>query len=439
MHVDNKTRRDLEIFQTRDHGPGVFQGLDLTKTPGGSRALRTRFENPFSDPARIREVQAGIQFLCEEKIQFFPDPALIGEVRRYIDSSWDVGTRARGLRFLIESIVVAIRYRDLLRDVMVGVAATRQLASRLIPFLRDILAKDPPPEIQSPVEELLGSVERLYSPLGKPHGSPWAVFRADRSLRLERKAELQRSIDLLSELDALIAMAAATTECGFVLPEIVDGSAFVLAGEGVFHPALEDAVGNPVRMSDQERLVFLTGPNMAGKTTYLRAVAIAAFLAHLGMGVPASCFRISTLDSIYSSLSPEEDLRAGLSYFMAEVRRVRHIAEALARGERAFVVIDEVFRGTNVKDALDASGMAIRGFARSRTGGFIVLSHLVELADDLKALPEVRFAHFDGEIREGLASYQFRLKDGVSNQRFGLVLLEQEGVPELLDSLEARS
>ncbi len=241
----------------------------------------------------------------------------------------------------------------------------------------------------------------------------------------------------VKQLDALIAMGEVMDQKGLVLPEVAEGGKFIFEGEGVFHPFLEDPVTNPVRLADGKTLVFLTGPNMAGKTTYLKAVALSSFLAHLGMCVPARRLRFSPLDGVYSSLSPEENLREGLSFFLAEVRRVREIAEAVASGQRTLVVVDEVFRGTNVKDAFDASLMVIRGFARSRSSGSIFSSHLVELAEELKQETSVHFAFFDGQIRNHRAWYDFQLKEGVSEQRFGLQLLEQEGVPGLLGSMGA--
>jgi DNA mismatch repair ATPase MutS len=156
------------------------------------------------------------------------------------------------------------------------------------------------------------------------------------------------------------------------------------------------------------------------------------------MGVPAGRLRFTPLDGLYSSLSPEENLRDGLSYFMAEVKRVKTIAQAVVGGGRTLVLIDEAFRGTNVKDALDASLLVIRGFARIRGSGFIFSSHLVELAQDLDEDPQVGFVSFEGRIQESRASYDFRLKEGVSGQRFGLQLLEEAGVPQILASPSLR-
>jgi DNA mismatch repair protein MutS len=434
--VDQETVRDLEIFQTRDGNPGLFQTFDLTRTEGGTAALRFRFENPISSPAHIQQVQAGIRFLISEGLEFDVDPRLISEVRAYLDSSWDTASRARGLRFYLESVVVSLGYRDLFKYARSGVAASQRMFSQIIPFLERIMEKDPPQEIRRPVENLQSLIDRLQLEKIRVTRRPWTIAGADRYLRVQRKADFQRFFELLSDLDALIAMAAATKERNLVLPEVVEGPGFLMDGEGLYHPFLQQPVGNPVNLGHGRNLLFLTGPNMAGKTTYLKAVGVSAFLAHLGMGVPAKEFRFSPLDALFSSLSPEESLREGLSYFMAEVRRVREIAEAVTASDRTLVLFDEVFRGTNVRDALDASQMVISGFARSRNNGFLFSSHLVELAEKLEEESSIHFGFFEGRIEDHQARYEFQLKEGVSQQRFGLQLLEQEGVPELLRSLD---
>lgn len=437
MLIDQETARDLEIFRTRSGEPGIFQILDKTKTQGGRRALRFRFENPMSDSALIRRVQEGVEFLMSEEVGFDLDPNLIRDVRAYLESPWDVASRSRGLRFVVEVATGSLRYRELFSHARRGVGITQRMISQLLPFLKNLQERDLPTEVKRPVDNLMTLVDRLR--LGKVRASrfPWALAKADRYLRLERKTDFQRFFELLSELDSLMAMASAVKETGLVMPEIVESSGFLLQGEGVVHLFLSNPVGNPVNIGEGKSLVFLTGPNMAGKTTYLRAVAIAAYLAHLGMGVPAKRFRFTPLDGIYSSLRPEESLREGLSFFMAEVLRAKVIAEAVANGQRALVLFDEVFRGTNVKDALDASLLVIRGFSKSTTSGFLFSSHLVELAGELEKEPPVLLSCFDGEILDQQARYDFRIRDGVSDQRLGIQLLEQAGVAEILERMGA--
>ena len=209
MFIDQETVRDLEIFQTRDGKPGVFQALDLTRTPGGSRALRFRFENPMSDPALIRQVQEGVSFLVSEEMEFGLDPVLIREVSAYVDSPWDVASRARGLRFFLESTFVSLGYRDLFQHARAGVSATQKLISQLLPFLERIAERGPPSEVLRPVENLLALIDRLRLEKLRITRRPWTLARADRYLRVERKADFQRFFALLYDLDALMAMAAA--------------------------------------------------------------------------------------------------------------------------------------------------------------------------------------------------------------------------------------
>ena len=153
------------------------------------------------------------------------------------------------------------------------------------------------------------------------------------------------------------------------------------------------------------------------------------------MGVPARKARLTPVDVLFTSLNPSDNLRAGLSYFLAEVKRVRAAAEVLARGERAFVLFDEVFKGTNVRDALEASAEVILGFARAKGSGFIFSSHLIELVEKLRSNPAIRFHCFDGNVVKGVATYSYELKRGVSDQRLGLFLLRQERVPELISQI----
>jgi DNA mismatch repair ATPase MutS len=150
------------------------------------------------------------------------------------------------------------------------------------------------------------------------------------------------------------------------------------------------------------------------------------------MGVPAQRARLTPVEALFTSLNPADNLKAGLSYFLAEVLRVRAAATLLADGRRALVLFDEVFKGTNVRDALEASAEVILGFAGARRSGLIFSSHLSELVEILAANTHIRFCCFDGEIVSGAPRYDYRLRDGVSEKRFGRLLLRQAGIPELM-------
>lgn len=260
------------------------------------------------------------------------------------------------------------------------------------------------------------------------------VLEEDRRLRDDQRADLEDLLGALAELDALSAMSHLLDE-GYCLTDIGEDGGTAVDGVGVWHPFLPGGVPNPISLRGGETLVFLTGPNMAGKTTYLRAVGVCVYLAQCGLPVPAQRFSLSPVDRFITGLSPEDNLREGVSYFLAEVRRVKEVVEAVVRGERTIAIFDEVFRGTNVTDALDASKAVLVGCSRAESSIFIFSSHLVELADELKDRASIKFCYFEGTLEGNRLSFDYRLRPGVSGQRFGMELLRREGVPGLLDSI----
>ncbi len=438
MIADNQTLRELNIFPDRDGGASVFAHLDRTITREGRKKLRDRFRIPLSSANEIKRVQDSLRFLIQHDIRFDIRPDLIDEVIRYTESSWEVGTGKRWGILYLDSVWIALRYKELMRYAERGAVATRRLLIGAEEMVSRIKECDPPSLLTELTADISTLVEDIQPVFESSIDWPWQIMDVDRKLRGEHKEEVTLLIDGLCELDALCAMSHVTREESLEFPEMVDADEFTLEGEGVYHIFLDQPVANEVRLDNEKNLMFLTGPNMAGKTTYLKSVAIAVYLAHLGIGIPAKRMRLGCLDHIFTGISPEENVRAGLSYYMAEVVRIQMVSEELSKGSRALVLFDELFRGTNVRDAFEASLLVIRGFSACTTSGFLVSSHLVELAEELADDSTIGFAHFEGQIADGLAEYAYRLTAGVSNQRFGLHLLNQAGVPDLLDKLSSR-
>ena len=188
------------------------------------------------------------------------------------------------------------------------------------------------------------------------------MLKLDQRLRGAARAVVGDLLDLAHELDALIALADTVREEALIFPMVVEGE---LAFEAcaLAHPLLDSPVANDAALDPARNLPFLTGPNMAGKTTYLRAVAISVYFAHIGLCVRAEAFRFSPATHLLTALSLEDDLHGGVSYFRAEALRVRDLADAIAQGGRVIAFLDEPFKGTNVKDALDASAAVLSALA----------------------------------------------------------------------------
>lgn len=444
LFVDEQTLADLEIFAAQGGAPSLLDLLDRTRTVGGSRVLRARFQRPLGSLEGIRAVQDALRHITSHRPPFnlLPGEGMLAGVELYLQSNLSLVGSGSRLGALFEALEVRLADYKEYRQTVIGVRRT----ARMIHMLARL--SDRPEFVEAPGE--LGSCFReMRALLARPglSGLPldgegelpwWRIMRVDRALRGEERGTIERLMHLVYDIDALVSMADATVERDFVFPDLLDGPA-QLVGAGVYHPFLEEPVANPLALDQRRRLLFLTGPNMAGKTTYLRACGIAVHLGHLGMGVPARSFAFTPFNGLFTAITLTDNVREGVSFFRAEALRVKCIAAALADGRRVVALLDEPFKGTNVKDALDASRAVFRRLAASRDSVFLVSSHLIEVAAALEATGSVDCRRFEAsETPEGL-EYDFLLRPGISAQRLGMRVLEEEGVFELLDEPDASS
>lgn len=437
MQIDEQTIRDLEIFEATGGAPSLFDLLNRCRTAGGADALRARFRRPLSRADEIQAVQDSLRHIGAHRAAFdhLPESAQLTALEVYLHSNLPVLTRTTGLDALIEALTFRFGDRKVFRQTLSGVARTALTLRALDRFAARPELKHPPGELAERVAELRALLARpaivAVAREERIEVSWWLALRLDRQLRREERPTIERLMRLCFDLDALVSMADATQEHDYVLPEVHDGPTEV-RGEDVVHPFLVRPVANPVDVAQPRRLLFVTGPNMAGKTTYLRACGTAVYLAHLGMGVPARAFRFSPCDALFSAITLADNVREGVSFFRAEALRVKRLAQALADGERVFGMLDEPFKGTNVKDAVDASRAVFAALAEADDSVFLVSSHLTEVAESLEPLRSVECARFEAQEQEGRLQYDFRLRPGISQQRLGVRVLEEEGVFELL-------
>lgn len=429
MRIDATTLADLEILHATGGGPGIFHLVDRTRTRAGREALRRRLTRPATTLHEVRARQDAVRFFAERSPGFAVDNDAVEAVEHYLESN--LVTTSRSWSDLIESLHLRLGYRDVWREIREGVNRTRALFAILAERCETIERRGAP-EL---VRDLTARIRHASEVVGRGGARGAALVRADRRLRTEVIDSVRAGLHAIGELEAVASMGAFVDSVDWTFPELLEDDEFLIEVDGLVHPFLDEAVRNPLRLGGGEPMVFLTGPNMAGKTTYLRAVGLMVVLAQAGLPVPAERARLTPVEAVFTSLNPSDNLRAGLSYFLAEVHRVRAAAELLVSGRRALVLFDEVFKGTNVKDALEASAQVIAGFAKASGSGFIFSSHLAELAEALGSDSRIRFAYFDGEIVEGRPMYSYRLHEGVSDKRFGLVLLRNARIPELIARL----
>jgi len=184
---------------------------------------------------------------------------------------------------------------------------------------------------------------------------------------------------------------------------------------------------------------FITGPNMAGKSTFLKAVAVAVLLAHVGCGVPATSMELPMVATLFSSVQIADSLSAGESFYLAEVRRIRALAQALRDHGSAVAVIDEPFRGTNVHDAAQATHAILTRLAAQPAALTLMASHITDVVPAIINDPRIRLVYFAADVTADKPRFDYRLRPGVSEQRLGITLLQQEQVLELLETTTSES
>jgi DNA mismatch repair ATPase MutS len=203
----------------------------------------------------------------------------------------------------------------------------------------------------------------------------------------------------------------------------------------LYHLLLPSPVSYDIQLDPETNFLFLTGANMGGKSTFIRSVGVAVFLAHLGMGVPAKAMRLSLFDGILSNINVVDDISKGESYFFNEVQRIRDTLIKISGKSKWLVLIDELFKGTNVQDAMKCSSAVIKGLIRIRQSLFILSTHLYEIGDELRQYPNISFKYFETSVKDDQLEFSYQLKDGISNDRIGYLILKREKVVEMLENL----
>jgi DNA mismatch repair ATPase MutS len=265
---------------------------------------------------------------------------------------------------------------------------------------------------------------------------PYDIMRFDYMFRYTDKRHILFFLDLVYEYDALFAAAKAAEKHHLQYPEILPETETVLEMEGLFHPFVENAISNDVGFDRDSNLLFISGPNMAGKSTFLKALGIAVYLAHTGFPVPAGKMRIGILAGLSTTINISDNLSSGYSHFYAEVMRIKDVAHKLETNNKMLVLFDELFRGTNVKDAFDGTVAIVSAFARIKTSFFVISSHIVEAAKELLPKANIRFCYFDIRQRDGHPVYTYKLKEGISDVRLGMYIINKEGLIELINNIK---
>ena len=249
------------------------------------------------------------------------------------------------------------------------------------------------------------------------------------SWQIAHGSELVGWADAVGSFEGLCALAAfASDHPRGVFPSYQPGSQVTLAADDMQHPFLRDghAVGNSVRLDAASRVLAITGSNMSGKSTYLRAVGLNYVLARAGAPVRASRLELSEF-SLVASARIDESLHQRRSRFLAEASKLSSALETGGGSKPVLLLADEVLSGTNSRDRRVGARAVVEQLIK-RGGSTLLTTHDVELAETLSEIPAARTAHFRDEVVDGELEFDYRLRPGVVRCSNALLWLRTLGV-----------
>ncbi|PKK91261.1 MAG: DNA mismatch repair protein MutS [Candidatus Wallbacteria bacterium HGW-Wallbacteria-1] len=263
----------------------------------------------------------------------------------------------------------------------------------------------------------------------------YELFRGIVETVISRASDLRQAARALAELDSLCSMAVVAVDNGWVMPQIFqDGCLRVRDGR---HPVVEkmlecgDFVPNDIDLDLEGRqIMIITGPNMAGKSTYIRQTALITLLAHVGSFVPAAEARIDLVDRIFTRVGASDNLASGLSTFMVEMLETANILNSAT--SRSLVILDEIGRGTSTFDGISIA-WAVTEFLHSQAtigAKTMFATHYHELTEMEKLLPRVK--NYNVAVTEGADKVTFLRKiiPGGTDKSYGIEVARMAGLPQ---------
>ncbi|ELZ92577.1 DNA mismatch repair protein MutS [Haloferax volcanii] len=279
------------------------------------------------------------------------------------------------------------------------------------------------------VTEELEEKEREILRLEEARGDLEYELFEDLRERVARHAELLQDVGrTIAEVDALASLATHAAGNGWTRPELTEAG--VLDIEAGRHPVVEtttDFVPNDLRMDDERGFLIVTGPNMSGKSTYMRQAALITLLAQVGSFVPARSATVGVVDGIYTRVGALDELAQGRSTFMVEMQELSNILHSAT--EDSLVILDEVGRGTATYDGISIAWAATEYLHNEVRAKTLFATHYHELTSLADHLDRVANVHVAADERDGDVTFLRTVVDGPTDRSYGIHVADLAGVP----------
>jgi DNA mismatch repair protein MutS len=438
MQIDKITYNDISVF-SQDEEFSIFHHLNFTRTSVGKAWLKYFFSEPYADIQQILGTQKVIKAF-QRNIDLMPLDISNGTIlvmNRYFDYDLDQPPADPGP---VDSFMYKTFHQA---DYSILKFSIRHFADffRGIKRIAQLLeAEDLPLSTRVYIERIQQLLKNtpFHKLADAPREQTWTLtqnlYYGHRIYYTHRSA-IQEMMEIFGRLDAWYSMAVAVNTYHLSFPEFVEQNAALVEAKGLYHILIPKPVAYDLVMNPQHNFLFLTGANMAGKSTLIKSVGSAVFLAHIGMGVPAAHMKLTLFNGLLTNINVVDNIAKGESFFFNEVQRIKNTIEKINTGKKWLVLIDELFKGTNVQDAMKCSLAVIKGLIKIKNSLFILSTHLYEIGEELKNYPNISFRYFETRVMDEQLEFSYQLREGISNDRIGYVILKREKVVDMLERL----
>lgn len=442
-----KSIRPKELAALRDAMPHLAEIVTQARCIE-DEFLQERLSNLVIDPALYQKLEAAL----------LPEPATLLRDGDVIASTYNEELMSlRQLRDNAGDFLVQFEARE--REAT-GITNLRVQYNRVQGYFIEVSRGQAD---QVPVhyhrKQTLKNTERYITPELKAYEDK-AISAQERSMELQKELynellefadhyirDLQKAAIAVGEIDVLMALATHAMKANWVKPELDKVPGIEI--QGARHPVVEDAIEtytpNDCVLVPGRRLLVITGPNMGGKSTYMRSVALIVLLTHIGSFVPATSAKIGPVDRILTRIGASDDLARGRSTFMVEMTEAAAILHQAT--DQSLVLMDEIGRGTSTFDGLSLAGAIAHELALVKKSFTLFATHYFELTQLANTAPEVANVHVAAVENKSRIVFLHEVKEGPANQSYGIAVAQLAGVPNtvirrarsMLQELEARS
>lgn len=440
--IDKQTLRDIELFD-QGKGGAVFSIFKHVQTIGGYRKLDEFLLTPLTDKQVLSDRRDAIRFFKETGFKMVMNKAQLDFIEHYVSTSIPL-LKKNPLDAFIQ------RWRQLIKPsndyyiIKTGIQYLILLFRDISAFLRETSSAAKPVYLSRrffSIQDIISlrEVAELMHTSDEANLSSLKLARFDHFFRKQELERIRLLLDFVYEMDIYETVAQAAEDYHLSFPVYIDHPDPVIRFQSLFHPLLPHPVANDFEYSDNATLCFLSGANMSGKSTFLKSFGLAFHLAHVGFPVPAKQMETTIFHGLITSINLSDNITKGYSHFYSEVHRVKETALKIKEKGRIMVIFDELFRGTNVKDAEEASRTIISALSKIKNSLFMISTHIVEIADHLNDYPSIIFRCFDSGLEGENPIYNYKLNHGISRERLGMQIVRNERILEILDEIQRSS